>query len=90
MKNPYFPNNNNVSPFPSNYSKVTPFPATLPPVNPDGGEKEEEFDIKRFLSVIQRRALVITLVTGSVTAGISFNAMNQPSVYEGSFQLLME
>ena len=91
MKNPYFPNNNNnVSPFPSNYTKVTPFPATLPPINPDGGEKEEEFDIKRFLSVIQRQAVVITLVTGAVTAYFTLNAMNQPSVYEGSFQLLME
>ncbi|WP_221643544.1 MULTISPECIES: polysaccharide biosynthesis tyrosine autokinase [unclassified Nostoc] len=55
-------------------------------------EEEEEWSVQKFLSVLRRRALVMTGVTITVMtiAVISLVLKQKPQEYEGNFQLLVE
>lgn len=67
-------------------------PARVPQLQPLSGtnQPEEAWDLRRFLAIARRRALIIAGVT---TVALSFSvqsALNQQTIYQGSFQLLVE
>ncbi|MTJ07907.1 polysaccharide biosynthesis tyrosine autokinase [Anabaena sp. UHCC 0204] len=67
------------SPKLSPYATFSPFP-----------EEANEWNLKRFFGLIQRRAIIITGVVSVTMAGVSYSTLNQESVYQGSFQILVE
>lgn len=69
--------------------KIIPMQAP-PPSFPAPTPQEDGFDMRRFLGVVRRRALVII---GVAAFGIPFSvssALNQTTTYESGFQLLVE
>ncbi|MBW4561282.1 MAG: polysaccharide biosynthesis tyrosine autokinase [Mojavia pulchra JT2-VF2] len=64
---------------------------TLPSQNFSWFAKEEQdWDLKQFLAVIKRRALVMVGVTSVVMSFVSYSTLQQKPVYQSSFQLLVE
>lgn len=53
-------------------------------------EVEEEGSLKDFLAVIKRRALVIIGVVSVGMAYVTYSTLNSKTIYQGSFQLLVE
>jgi len=62
-------------------------PALLPPW---ASQANSDFDIRGFLRMLQRRALVVAGVAGIVMAVAINGVINQPPVYRSSFRLLVE
>jgi polysaccharide biosynthesis transport protein len=58
---------------------------------PSWFEKENnDWDLRQFLGVLQRRALIITGVATVVMSGVAYSTLNQKPVYESNFRLLVE
>jgi capsular exopolysaccharide synthesis family protein len=74
-------NGNGVSPVPS-----VPQTQTPPWLN----KQEEEFNLRQYLEIAQRRAIVITGVAIAALAFSIWSALNQKPTYMGNFQLLVE
>jgi capsular exopolysaccharide synthesis family protein len=53
-------------------------------------EVVEEASIKDFLSIIRRRALVIAGVVAVVMSHVIYSTLNEETIYQGNFQLLVE
>lgn len=72
--------NNSVPPFPQN--QLVPW----------AEEQEDDWSFQEFLSILRRRALLMTSVTIAVMTLVVINLMvnRKPPEYEGSFQLLVE
>lgn len=65
-----------------------PFPVLKQqPLPPSSGN---DFDPRRFLNMLQRRALVVAGVAGIVMVFMIRSALNQTPVYQSSFRLLIE
>ncbi|WP_071191359.1 polysaccharide biosynthesis tyrosine autokinase [Trichormus sp. NMC-1] len=71
--------------------KVTVAPALLPfqPFSPLETE-DEDWNPRELLGVLQRRALVISVVVVSVMGVVAYSTLNQEKIYQGNFQLLVE
>ncbi|BAY07234.1 GumC family protein [Calothrix sp. NIES-2098] len=58
---------------------------------PSWFEKESnDWDLRQFLGLLQRRALIIAGVATVVMSGVSYSTLNQKPVYESNFRLLVE
>jgi succinoglycan biosynthesis transport protein ExoP len=52
--------------------------------------QDDDWDIKQFLGVVQRRTLAIISVASVVMAAVTYSTLNQETIYQGNFQLLVE
>ncbi len=58
---------------------------------PSWFERENnEWDLRQFLGVLQRRALIITGVATVVMSGVAYSTLNQKPIYESNFRILVE
>jgi len=62
-------------------------PIYTPPLQED---KTDEWDLRQFLTVVRRRALLIGGVAIALSAAVSFWTFSRQPEYEGRFQLLVE
>jgi polysaccharide biosynthesis transport protein len=53
-------------------------------------EENNDWNLRQFLGLLQRRAIIITGVVTVAMAGITYSTLNQESVYQGNFQILVE
>ncbi|HEY9692526.1 MAG TPA: polysaccharide biosynthesis tyrosine autokinase [Oculatellaceae cyanobacterium] len=51
---------------------------------------QEDLNLRRLLTVMRRRALIIASVASVVTAAVVFQTLRQTPIYEGRFQVLVE
>ncbi len=51
---------------------------------------QEDLNLRRLLTVMRRRALIIASVASAVTAVVVFQTLRQTPIYEGRFQVLVE
>lgn len=74
----------------SNRNEITaPQSYPAPPFPWSGGESND-WDLRQFLGIIQRRALIIVGVTTVVMGIVTHSALQQKPIYQGNFQLLVE
>ena len=52
--------------------------------------EQEDLNLRRLLTVIRRRALIVVSVASVVTAAVVFQTLRQTPIYEGRFQVLVE
>jgi succinoglycan biosynthesis transport protein ExoP len=70
--------------------KILPMPvAPIPPI-PIPTQPQEEWNLRRFLGVLRRRALVIISIAALGSSYTIWSALNLTDSYEGRFQLLVE
>ena len=76
------------------YRKNSNLPQSLPLDYNVGAEPSDEEkvvkEIGKLIAAAKRRAIVIGLVTITVSAGLMYKMRNRPPNYEGAFQLLVE
>ncbi|MFB2933960.1 GumC family protein [Aerosakkonemataceae cyanobacterium BLCC-F154] len=79
---PIFPNN-------SNQGKN---PHSLPYIYPEQGYEEDvnKLELRQFLGILRRRALVVVSVAIAVTTVVGTRTWNTPPLYEGQFRVLVE
>ncbi len=65
-------------------------PNSSPVLPPWATQTNSDFDIRRFLKMLQRRAVVVAGVAGIAMAVNISGIINQPPVYRSSFRLLVE
>ncbi len=53
-------------------------------------KENNDWDLRQFLSVVQRRLLIIVGVATVVMGGVSYSTLKQKPVYQSSFRLLVE
>ena len=53
-------------------------------------EEGNDWNFKQFLDILQRRAIIIIGVVSVGMAGVTYSTLNQKSIYEGNFQILVE
>ncbi|MEL7330511.1 MAG: Wzz/FepE/Etk N-terminal domain-containing protein [Cyanobacteria bacterium J06559_1] len=53
-------------------------------------QQEEDSDLRNLIAVVRRRAWVIAGVAAVVMAAITANALKQPKIFRGQFQVLVE
>ncbi|MEM8614373.1 MAG: Wzz/FepE/Etk N-terminal domain-containing protein, partial [Cyanobacteria bacterium P01_H01_bin.105] len=51
---------------------------------------DDELDLKQLMTVLRRRAWIIGGIAAGVMGTVMFNTLRQESVYEGTFQVLVE
>ncbi|TAF07521.1 MAG: polysaccharide biosynthesis tyrosine autokinase [Nostocales cyanobacterium] len=76
---------------PNENGRVIITPELLPPQNFSSFETEDDDgNLKDFLGVLQRRALVIIGVASVVMSTIIYSTLKEETIYQGNFQLLVE
>lgn len=66
-------------------SRVFPY-GTLPSIT----DESNDWDLRRFLGLLKRRAVIIAGVVTVAMTGITYSTLNQENVYQGNFQILVE
>ncbi|WP_416672215.1 GumC family protein [Egbenema bharatensis] len=65
--------------------------ASMPPMPvPMSTPPSEEWDVRRFLGVLQRRALIVISLAAIGISYSIWSALNQETLYQGGFQILVE
>jgi capsular exopolysaccharide synthesis family protein len=76
---------------PNDNGRVIITPEILPPQNFSSFETlEDDGNLKDFLAVIQRRALVIIGVVSVVMSTVIYSTLKEETIYQGNFQILVE
>ncbi|MBK1987121.1 polysaccharide biosynthesis tyrosine autokinase [Sphaerospermopsis aphanizomenoides BCCUSP55] len=76
---------------PNENGRVIIAPELLPPQNFSSFETEDDDgNLKDFLGVLQRRALVIIGVVSVVMSTVIYSTLKEKTIYQGHFQLLVE
>lgn len=70
--------------------KILTMPVSPIPPIPIPTQPQEEWNIRRFLGVVQRRALIILSIAAIGSSYSIWSALNQTDSYEGKFQILVE
>ncbi|WP_017654688.1 GumC family protein [Fortiea contorta] len=82
--------NYSIQPLNSPQNTITA-PQSVPLQAFSGFEEEGAgWDIRQFLGALQRRALVIAGIASIVMGGVTYTTLQEKSVYQGSFQILVE
>ncbi|MTJ11429.1 polysaccharide biosynthesis tyrosine autokinase [Anabaena sp. UHCC 0187] len=53
-------------------------------------EEGSDWNLRQFLSLLQRRAIIITGVVTVAMAGVTYSTLKQENIYQGNFQILVE
>ncbi len=53
-------------------------------------EEANDWNLRQFLGLLQRRAIIITGVITVAMAGVTYSALKQEAIYQGNFQILVE
>ncbi len=74
-------------------SNTTPAPAAptlFPNTFSQFSEESSDFNLKSFVGLLQRRAMIIIGVASVAMGGVIYTNFKQVPIYEGSFQILVE